>query len=163
MIAYFDTSALVKRYLVEEGTEQIAALWSDAQFRAVSRLAYAETLSALHRKEREHPSDQAELREVRARFERDWRTLLIVEISSQLDPWVRRLLNQYPLKGADVVHLASCLLLGSRLDDPLIFACWDRRLRRAARREALETVPGESVSGADPSRTKRSTGPHSQS
>ena len=37
MIAYFDTSALVKRYLVEEGTEQIAALWSDAQFRAVSR------------------------------------------------------------------------------------------------------------------------------
>jgi predicted nucleic acid-binding protein len=110
MIAYFDTSALVKRYLVEEGTEQIAALWSDAQFRAVSRLAYAETLSALHRKEREQPSDQAELREVRARFERDWRTLLIVEISSQLDPWVRRLLNQYPLKGADVVHLASCLL-----------------------------------------------------
>ena len=49
MIAYFDTSALVKSYLVEDGTEQIAALWFDAQVRAVSRLAYAETLSALHR------------------------------------------------------------------------------------------------------------------
>ena len=48
MIAYFDTIALVKRYLAEQGTEEIAALWAEAEYHAVSRLAYAEILSALH-------------------------------------------------------------------------------------------------------------------
>ena len=51
MIAYFDTSALVKRYLAEQDAEEIAALWAEAKYDTVSRLAYAETLSALHRKE----------------------------------------------------------------------------------------------------------------
>ena len=150
VIACFDTSALVKRYLAEQGTGEIAALWAEAEYHAVSRLAYAETLSALHRKEREQPSDQSELHEARARFERDWRTLLIVEISSKLDPWIRRILAQHPLKGADVVHLASCLLLESRLVSPLVFECWDQRLLHAARAEAIETVPREHVAGADP-------------
>ena len=158
MIAYFDTSALVKRYLAERGTEEVVALWAEAQYRAVSRLAYAETLSALHRKESEQPSDRSALREAQARFERDWRTLLIVEVSSQLDPWIRRLLAQHHLKGADVVHLASCLLLKSRVDDPLIFVCWDRGLLRAAQAEALETVPR-----ATPSSTAGSSGSRSRS
>ena len=119
MIAYFDTSALVKRYLAEHCTEEIAALWAEAEYYAVSRLVYAETLSALHRKEREQPSDRSELHEARTRFERDWRTLLIVEVSLKLDPWIRRILKQHPLKGADVVHRAFCLLLENRLVRPL--------------------------------------------
>ena len=156
MITFFDTSALVKRYLSERGTEEVAALWTATECHAVSRLAYAETLSALYRKEREQPSDQSALREAQARFERDWRSLLIVEVSSQLDPWINQLLKQHPLKGADVIHLASCLLLQSRVDVPLVFSCWDRRLLHAARAEALETAPKEHVAGADPLRTARS-------
>lgn len=68
---------------------------------------------------------------------------MIVEVSSDLDPWIRRLLEQYPLKGADAVQLASCLFLGSHLDEAPVFACWDRTLLRAAQMEALETVPKE--------------------
>ena len=143
MIAYFDTSALVKRYAAEQGTEQIAALWAETQYHAVSRLAYAETLAALHRKEREQPSELSKLSEARSRFFRDWGTLLIVEVSSDLDPWIRRLLELYPLKGADAVQLASCLLLGSHVDGAPVFACWDHGLLRAAQAEALETVPKE--------------------
>ena len=150
MIAYFDTSALVKRYAAEEGTEQVVALWKEAQHRAVSRLAYAETLSALSRKEREQPSEEPELSAVRGRFLRDWNTLLIVEVSSDLDPGIRRLLEQYPLKGADAVHLASCLLLSSHLQELPVFACWDKQLLRAARGEALETVPQRSSGRAEP-------------
>ena len=150
MIAYFDTSALVKRYLAEQGTEEIAALWAEAEYHAVSRLAHAETLSALHRKEREQPSDGSEFHEARTRFEHDWRTLLIVEVSLKLDPWIRRILKQHPLKGADIVHRAFCLLLESRLASPLKFACWDQALLHAVRAEAIETVPREHVAVADP-------------
>ena len=143
MTAFFDTSALVKRYATEQGTEQIAALWAETQYHAVSRLAYAETLAALHRKEREQPSELSKLSEARSRFFRDWGTLLIVEVSSDLDPWIRRLLEQYPLTGADAVQLASCLFLGSHVDEAPVFACWDRGLLRAAQTEALETVRKE--------------------
>ena len=150
MIAYFDTSALVKRYATEQGTEQIAALWAETQCHAVSRLAYPEMLAALHRKEREQPSELSKLSEARSRFLRDWDTLLIVEVSSDLDPWIRRLLESYPLKGADAVQLASCLLLGSHLDGAPVFACWDHGLLRAAQAEALETVPKELASVRHP-------------
>ena len=144
MIAYFDTSALVKRYVTEQGTEQITALWAETQRHAVSRLAYAETLAALHRKEREQPSEHSKLSEARSRFFRDWgRLLLIVEVSSDLDRWIPRLLEQHPLKGADAVQLASCLFLASHVDETLVFACWDRGLLRAAQAEALETAPKE--------------------
>ena len=62
MIAYFDTSALVKCYLAEQGTEEIAALWAETEYHAVSRLAYAETISALPRKERGRAWDEGLLR-----------------------------------------------------------------------------------------------------
>jgi predicted nucleic acid-binding protein len=159
LIAYFDTSALVKRYAAEEGTEQIAALWAEAQHRAVSRLAYAETLSALSRKEREQPSEESELSAARARFLRDWSTLLIIEVSPDLHPGIRRLLEEYPLKGADAVHLASCLLLSSRMEELPVFACWDKQLLRAARDEALETVPQQSSGAAEPENSVHSEYP----
>ena len=118
MIAYFDTSALVKRYLAEQGTEEIAALWAEAEYDAVSRPAYAETLSALHRKEREQLSDRSEVHEARTRFERDWRTLLIVEVSLKLDPWIRRILKQHPLKKADVVTSGLLSVVGESFGQP---------------------------------------------
>ena len=150
MIAYFDTSALVKRYATEQGTEQIAALWAETRYHAVSRLTYAETLSALRRKEREQPSELSTLSEARSRFFRDWGTLLIVEVSPDLDPWIRRLLERYPLRDADAVQLASCLLLGSHVDGAPIFACWDKGLLRAAQGEALETVPKAPAAASHP-------------
>ena len=53
MIAYLDTSALVKRYVQEDGTEEILDLWGRAEHVAISRLGYTETVSAFQRKLRD--------------------------------------------------------------------------------------------------------------
>ena len=146
MIAYFDTSALVKRYVQEADSDQVLALWSTAQARAVSRLAFAETLSAARRKQRERPEAHTVVETSLAEFGRDWRTFLIVELTADLDDSIQRLLADHALKAADSIHLASCLALSERLDQSLVFACWDERLLQAARAEGLSTLPEEQSS-----------------
>ncbi len=143
MIAYFDTSALVKRYVQEADSDQVLAIWSTAQARAVSRLAFAETLSAARRKQRERPEAHAVVETSLAEFKRDWRTFLIVELTADLDDLIQRLLADHALRAADTIHLASCLALAERLSQSVVFACWDGALLRAARAEGLSTIPEE--------------------
>ena len=143
MIAYFDTSALVKRYVQEADSDQVLAIWSTAQARAVCRLAFAETHSAARRKQRERPDAHAVVETSLAEFGRDWRTFLIVEITADLDDLIQRLLADHALRAADTIHLASCLALAERLSQSVVFACWDGALLQAARAEGLSTIPEE--------------------
>ena len=53
MILYCDTSALIKRYVEENGTEYVDALWDDCWGVATSVEAFAEAMSAFGRKLRE--------------------------------------------------------------------------------------------------------------
>jgi predicted nucleic acid-binding protein len=143
VIAYFDTSALVKRYMQEADSDRVLALWSAVRTRAVSRLAFAETLSAFRRKQRERPEAHAVVETSLEEFMRDWQTFLIVEVTADLDDPIRRLLADHTLKGADTIHLASCLVLAERLAQSPVFACWDEALLQAARAEGLSTIPEE--------------------
>ena len=143
MIVFLDTSALAKRYVEEEGTDELLALWDRAGYVAVSRLAYAETVAAFRRKQREEPPNSAAVELALSRFRREWGALVVVELSERLRPAIDRLLRAHTLRGADAVHLSSALLLDAEVAEPMAFGCWDRGLLAAARREGLETVPGE--------------------
>ncbi len=140
MTVYLDTSALVKRYVREPGTARVLTLWRQANHLATSRLTYAETVCAVRRKARTEPPAQATLEKALSDFDRDWPTLAIVELTATLGPSICRLAERYPLGGADCVHLASCLELGRRIDESVVFACWDENLLRAARAEGLEVA-----------------------
>ncbi|MBI3592196.1 MAG: type II toxin-antitoxin system VapC family toxin, partial [Nitrospirae bacterium] len=50
---YFDTSALVKRYVKERGSEKVDALLKDSTIVVTSKLTYPEMLSAFTRRHRE--------------------------------------------------------------------------------------------------------------
>ena len=138
MTVYLDTSALVKRYVREAGTARVLALWHKADHLATSRLTYAETVCAVRRKARHEPQTQETLAKALSDFERDWPTLAIVELTAALGPSIDRLAERYLLRGADCVHLASCLELARRIGESVVFACWDENLLRAARAEGLD-------------------------
>ena len=140
MTVYLDTSALIKRYVREQGSERVLALWRQADHLATARLTYAEAVCAVRRKARSEARARATLETALADFDRDWPTLTIVELSSTLEPSIRRLAEHHPLRGADCVHLASCLELARRLDESVVFACWDEALLQAARAEGLEVA-----------------------
>ena len=70
---YVDTSALVKRYVSEEGSERVDSLLTQSAVAATSRLTYVEMLSAITRRHRAADVSMADLASVKKQFKADWR------------------------------------------------------------------------------------------
>jgi len=134
---YIDSSALVKRYLKENGSERVQKTLSGKNLLAVSKLAYPEVLSAFMRKHRAGELGEGPLKKVIDWFLLDWDKLIIVDMNDGLLPILRTLLHNYPLKGADAVHLASALWLSQSLKENLVFMASDQTLLKAALSEQL--------------------------
>ena len=150
---YLDSSALIKKYLVEPGTaELLARLKQETDVGAVifsSGLTYAEMHAIVARKHREHGLSEMEASAIHDQFDEDWLTSVSqVELSSAVLGFVRDVVKASPLRGADTLHLASALWLRdmTRLgvkpgeySGPLIFVSSDRQLLAAAKKQKILT------------------------
>ena len=143
MILYLDTSALVKLYFQEPFSDDILVKWQSAEQIVTSSVAYAETPAAVYRKHREGNLEDSLLGGVMASFQRDWISLIRVEVTDELNLHIHRAAERYPLRGFDLVHPASALVVQERLPEDFLFACFDERLDRAARSEGFEVFPPE--------------------
>ena len=137
---YFDSSALVKRYLKEKGTDVVLSLTAQEEFVATSKLAYPELLSAFMRKRRAGELGEEPLQSVWDRLDADWPELFIIEMHDELLPIVKSLIGKYPLKGADSIHLASALWLESTTRTEVTFVASDMNLLNAATIENLKIL-----------------------
>ncbi len=140
MIVYFDTSALIKRYLAEADSDVIAELWANADRMASSQLLYAEMSATFARKRREQPAHSRLIDEAHRTFVADWITLERIPIDDEVNGRVDGLMT-HPLRGADAVHLASALRLRELAQDEVTFACADVALKAAAHAEGLIVSP----------------------
>ena len=61
----------------------------------------------------------------------------MIFMNDGLLPIIKTLVHNYPLKGADAVHLASALWLGRSLKENLVFMASDQMLLKAALSEKL--------------------------
>lgn len=149
---YLDSSALIKHYQKEQGTEALnTKLQEEAKgLRSVftSVLTYAEIHAALARRAREKLLSPEEAAVVQDEFDADW-VLSIgpIELGTNVLGFVRSLVKGFPLRGADAIHLASALWLrdmarlGMKVDQytgPLVFVSSDKQLVRAASKHKLE-------------------------
>ena len=141
MILYLDTSALVKRYFREPFSEDILSRWQAAAQIVTSSVAYAEATASIYRKKREGTLKDRFIQEVLDSFHRDWKSFIRVEVTDELNGYIDRAVEGYPLRGFDAIHLASAMVIHERLPEDFVFACFDDRLSRAARSEGLETFP----------------------
>ena len=137
---YFDSSALVKRYLKEKGTDVVLSLTTQEEFVATSKLAYPELLSAFMRKRRAGDLGEEPFQSVWDRLDADWPELFIIEMHDELLPIVKSLIGKYPLKGADSIHLASALWLESATRTEVTFVASDMNLLNAATIENLKIL-----------------------
>lgn len=149
---YLDSSALIKHYQKEQGTEALnTRLQEEAKgLRSVftSVLTYAEIHAALARRAREKLLSPEEAAVVQDEFDADW-VLSIgpIELGTNVLGLVRNLAGGFPLRGGDVIHLASALWLrdmsklGIKVDQytgPLVFVTSDKQLARAASKHKME-------------------------
>ena len=143
MILYLDTSALVKLYAEEEGSERVRHGVRTADLIATSLIAYAETRAALARKSRSSEVSRPAFTRCRRDFEGDWRRLNRLPIDELLVRKAAEFAEQHALRALDALHLATADSLQTALRDTVTFACFDRRLNGAAeaRGFALLTRP----------------------
>ena len=141
-ILYLDTSALLKLFIREPGTQIIVGLVSDLENRlAISSLAPVEFRSAIRR--RVHSGDLANYI---AQGLLDHFDLKLAEIFLQ-QPVTDAVINQaialvdhYNLRTLDSLQLASCKALQASVSSAPIFVCSDHNLIEAAAAEKLSCV-----------------------
>ena len=136
-IVYFDSSAFVKLIVEEAGSELAGQLWDRCDAAVSSRLAYPEVRAALSAAARDHRLDPTAYRNAVDNWERYWAGVRVVEFSESVSVHAGTLAGDHGLRGADAVHLASALILGT----DQVVAVWDTRLASAALRLGLVTVP----------------------
>ena len=137
---YFDTSALAKNYVLEDGSPRVAKLILENPENVTSKLTYAEILSALVRRTRSGDLSRHKMKEVIHKFEDDWNRLLIIDFHNELLPIVRRVIEKHQLKAADSIHLASAIWLKFSLKEDIAFASSDANLLKAAKAERLSPI-----------------------
>lgn len=138
MIAYLDTSSLVKLYIEEEGSHLIRELVERAELVATSVLAYAEARSAFARQRREGGLTTSGFDRAKSDFERDWPRYLTIEVSEAVYRNAGELAEKHRLRGFDGLHLASYVSVYRGGAGRIRFSSFDEALNRAARKEAKE-------------------------
>ena len=138
-IVYFDSSALVKILVDEEGSETAAALWDGCDAAVSSRLAYPEVLAALAAAGRALRLGSAEQARAETMWEEYWAAMRVVELTEAVSADAGELAAKHALGGADAVHIASALAVGAA---ETVFAVWDQRLRTGAYEAQLRVAPG---------------------
>ena len=140
---YLDTSALIKLYVEEEGTEQVAGLTEefDGVRLIVLDIAPLECRSAIRRREREGDVSGPDAERILTQIEEDLSSAFLVQPStSAVIEEAARLIDRRPLRALDALQLAGCLVSRAGVPGPVTFVCASARLYNAASREGLTAL-----------------------
>ncbi len=133
MILFCDTSALVKLYVQEDGTEQVTEQAAASEAVAVCRVAWVEIMSAMARRTREQVQDASAIGLARERFVADWPHYFCLDVTQELVELAGEYADVFALRAYDCVQLAAAQTLHRELPGEVRFACCDGRLVKAAR------------------------------
>lgn len=133
MILFCDTSALLKLYIDEPGSNAAKAQLHEAEAVAVCRIAWVEAYAALSRRARETPEDTATLEQAKAALAADWPRYVVMEINQALVERAGEYADTFALRAYDSVQLAAAFETGLIAKAPVLFACFDIRLNKAAK------------------------------
>lgn len=129
MSLYLDASALVKRYVDEDGSDLVRAEMNTADSWFICRIGFVETIRAVGLS-----AGTAATRVVR----QEWPAFGIVEVDDRLAEHAASLALDRGLRSLDALHLAAAMVLPG---PGLTVATWDKRLHAAADAEGLDVLP----------------------
>ena len=140
-VYYFDSSVLVKYYMVEPGTSWVRQLVNaDENSFLICDIAIVEVAAAIAQMQRDRMFGKSLMRATIGHFQRDITEGLFLSHSIGDDTLQSgaRLAMQYPLKGYDAVQIASGMLLAQRMADvEFIFVSGDKKMLKAAESKGL--------------------------
>ena len=128
---------MVKLYVEEEDSSDVANLIKSSKVIATSLVAYPESRSAFARRFREKAFTSKQYRRLISFFNKDWENYMIVRLTKELAFLAGELAEKHRLRGFDAIHLASAITLRQELASNVIFSCSDLKLQKASRSEKL--------------------------
>ena len=130
--AYFDTSALIKRYVQEAGRRQVLQLLR--RHRCVtSAVLPVELRSGVRRRVAEGSLDAAQVPAILKRVTADRAYWTLIEVTTDVLAAAENLVAGHPLRTIDAIHVASAQTFATRGSiRALLFVSADKRQTEAA-------------------------------
>jgi len=132
VVAYLDTSALVKLYVEEDGEDRVVALLDAVHGAATSVIAYAEARAVFARYLRKGNIDRTQHHIVIQRFNEDWNDINEIDVTPNVYRRAGDLLTAHAhLRAMDAIHLASAIEARTQVN--IKFLTFDDDLELVAR------------------------------
>jgi uncharacterized protein len=158
---YLDSSALVKRYVVEEGSKAVNSRFERGEKIYTSVLSFAEVHAAIGRKYREKELSAPQKDKLVFEFQADWSfSLSILELTITTMSALSSLCEQYSLKASDAIHLSAAFWLKDAIrlrakgfensGNIVEFGVYDRQLGEAALKCGFQVFNPAQVKGQLP-------------
>lgn len=132
---FADSSALAKRYIMDEKSDEFDALLQRASGLTVSVLCLPEIISALCRRRRERHLTAAHYAASKRALDADLADATVLQMTDEVALETIRLLETYPLRSSDAIQVASALVWRAEM-----FVSADAKQCAAARAAGLEVV-----------------------
>lgn len=135
MKLFLDTSAFAKRYVFEQGSDDVVALCQQADSLVVSVICLPELISTFSRLVRDKKLAKADYQKLKAGAMADLADVDICQLTSEILVSVVSLLESHPLRAMDALHVACALAVAA---DRFVSA--DPRQLTVARKAGLNIV-----------------------
>jgi len=130
--AYFDASALVKMYVQETHSIQVAALYESLDIATCHNVGFVEVRAALAMARRLHRLSDTQHAQQIVHFTTDWESVSTMTADHPLLLRAVQLAEGFSLRGYDALHLASADRFRQVMPD-MLFVSFDIAINRAAR------------------------------
>ncbi len=141
MIVYADASAIVKLYVTERGSSDVAELLTRAQIVGTSIISRVEVAAALARATRMGVLSATSGRAAQRAFARGWPDVAKVLVTEALINQAETVAWDHGLRGYDALQLASALTWKEAVGEDVFLATYDHELWDAAEDAGLRRWP----------------------
>jgi len=141
VIGYLDSSALVKRYVAEPGSDLVQDFLEVAEVAATVIISRAEIVAALAKAIRMEVLEADEALRCRELADRDWPHVVRLPVTEATVDRAAALAWSDRLRGYDAVQLAAACAWQEALDHAVSFATFEARLWASAARHGLIAFP----------------------
>lgn len=134
---FFDTSALIKRYIDEPGSEAVDGIFEIADIIYISQITLIESIATLRRLLHEKILNREQFHYLKRGIITDMAFFTVIPFNLSVENICLDILNDHQLKTMDSIQLASACAVKSKAD-AMVLA--DQKLDKTAKKLNIKTI-----------------------
>jgi uncharacterized protein len=137
MNLFFDSSALLKRYLNELGDEKVQKLFEEADKVFISIITHLECASSFKRLLHTKFINEKEYQQLHIEITLDLPFFETIHFDEDVKSNALKIIEKYPMKALDTIQLASLVHVSNEIDS---FIVCDQKLKKYAIKEGFHII-----------------------